>query len=134
MGDIGIRAVHEHTLGAISSSSGGPVSLNRDLGLDENVEYLIGTHDFALDTYTLLESQERLGNCIVVISNIPNLGVEVIRVISASQSNSNSLREFESSAPASAGGTDRDLAATQFPRNCVPYNIIEFKHYKFKII
>jgi hypothetical protein len=30
------------------------------------------------------------------------------------------------SAPASAGGTDRDLAGTQFPRNCVPYNIIEF--------
>ncbi len=30
------------------------------------------------------------------------------------------------SAPASAGGTDRDLAGTQFSRNCVPYNIIEF--------
>jgi hypothetical protein len=27
---------------------------------------------------------------------------------------------------ASAGKTDRDLAGTQFPRNCVPYNIIEF--------
>ncbi len=27
---------------------------------------------------------------------------------------------------ASAGETDRDLAGTQFPRNCVPYNIIEF--------
>ncbi len=30
------------------------------------------------------------------------------------------------SAPASAGRTDRDLAGTQFPRNCVPNNIIEF--------
>jgi hypothetical protein len=28
---------------------------------------------------------------------------------------------------ASAGETDRDLAVTQFPRNCVPYNIIEFQ-------
>jgi hypothetical protein len=35
---------------------------------------------------------------------------------------------------ASAGETDRDLAGTQFPRNCVPYNIIEFKHYNFKNI
>jgi hypothetical protein len=31
-----------------------------------------------------------------------------------------------SSVVASAGETDRDLAVTQFPRNCVPYNIIEF--------
>jgi hypothetical protein len=28
---------------------------------------------------------------------------------------------------ASAGETDRHLAATQFPKNCVAYNIIEFK-------
>jgi hypothetical protein len=28
---------------------------------------------------------------------------------------------------ASAGETDWDLAGTQFPRNCVPYNIIEFQ-------
>ncbi len=35
-------------------------------------------------------------------------------------------RVAQPSAPASAGGTDRDLAGTQFPRNCVPYNIIEF--------
>ncbi len=35
---------------------------------------------------------------------------------------------------ASAGEADRDLAATQFTKNCVAYNIIEFKHYKFKII
>ncbi len=32
----------------------------------------------------------------------------------------------QSSAPASAGGTDRDLAGRQFPRNCLPYNMIEF--------
>ncbi len=32
----------------------------------------------------------------------------------------------EPSVAASAGETDRDLAVTQFPRNCVPYNIIEF--------
>jgi hypothetical protein len=30
------------------------------------------------------------------------------------------------STPASAGGTNRDLAATQFTKNCVAYNIIEF--------
>jgi hypothetical protein len=40
----------------------------------------------------------------------------------------------ESSAPASAGGTDRDLAVPQFTQNCGAYNIIEFKRYKFKII
>ncbi len=28
---------------------------------------------------------------------------------------------------ASAGETDGDLAGKQFPRNCVPYNILEFK-------
>ncbi len=33
---------------------------------------------------------------------------------------------LEASAAASAGETDRDLAATQFLRNCVAYNIIEF--------
>jgi hypothetical protein len=33
---------------------------------------------------------------------------------------------FRTSAAASAGETDRDLAATQFLRNCVAYNIIEF--------
>ncbi len=32
----------------------------------------------------------------------------------------------KTSVVASAGETDRDLAVTQFPRNCVPYNIIEF--------
>jgi hypothetical protein len=37
------------------------------------------------------------------------------------------------SAPASAGGTDRDLAVPQFTQNCGAYNIIEL-HYKFKII
>ncbi len=31
-----------------------------------------------------------------------------------------------SSVAASAGETDRDLAGRQFPRNCLPYNIIEF--------
>jgi hypothetical protein len=31
------------------------------------------------------------------------------------------------SAFASASGTDRDLAATQFPRNCVAHNIIEIE-------
>jgi hypothetical protein len=36
------------------------------------------------------------------------------------------------SALASAGGTDRDLAATQFTRNYVANNIIEFKHFKIK--
>ncbi len=36
------------------------------------------------------------------------------------------LMTCETSAPASAGGTDRDLAGTQFPSNFVPYNIIEF--------
>ncbi len=30
------------------------------------------------------------------------------------------------SAPASAGGTDRDLAVPQFTQNCGAYNIIEF--------
>ncbi len=34
------------------------------------------------------------------------------------------------SALASAGGTDRDLAATQFPRKCDAYNIIEFKYFQ----
>jgi hypothetical protein len=29
---------------------------------------------------------------------------------------------------------DRDLAATLFTKNCVAYNIIEFKHYKVKNI
>jgi hypothetical protein len=29
---------------------------------------------------------------------------------------------------------DRDLAATLFTKNCVAYNIIEFKHYKVKTI
>jgi hypothetical protein len=32
----------------------------------------------------------------------------------------------KSSVVASAGETDRDLAGRQFPRNCLPYNIIEF--------
>jgi hypothetical protein len=41
---------------------------------------------------------------------------------------------FESSMVASAGETDRDLAATQFSKNCVEYNNIELKHYKFKTI
>ncbi len=36
------------------------------------------------------------------------------------------LGAFKASAAASAGETDRDLAATQFLRNCVAYNIIEF--------
>jgi hypothetical protein len=35
---------------------------------------------------------------------------------------------------ASAGETDRDLVGRQFTRNCLPYNIIEFEHYKFKTI
>jgi hypothetical protein len=42
---------------------------------------------------------------------------------------------------ASAGETDRDLAGRHFPRNCLPYNIIEFKyniiefkHYKLSSI
>jgi hypothetical protein len=39
---------------------------------------------------------------------------------------------FIASMVASAGETDRDFAATQFAKNCVAYNIKEFKHYKFK--
>jgi hypothetical protein len=35
---------------------------------------------------------------------------------------------------ASAGETDRDLAATQFTKNGIAYNIIEFEHYKFKTV
>ncbi len=34
--------------------------------------------------------------------------------------------DLKSSAPASAGGTDRDLAVPQFTQNCGAYNIIEF--------
>ncbi len=37
-----------------------------------------------------------------------------------------SVTSSRASMVASAGETDRDLAGTQFPRNCVPYNIIEF--------
>jgi hypothetical protein len=33
---------------------------------------------------------------------------------------------FQTSMVASAGETDRDLAGRQFPRNFLPYNIIEF--------
>ncbi len=36
------------------------------------------------------------------------------------------IPDFLTSVAASAGETDRDLAATQFLRNCVAYNIIEF--------
>ncbi len=36
------------------------------------------------------------------------------------------LTYYIASMVASAGETDRDLAGMQFPRNCVPYNIIEF--------
>jgi hypothetical protein len=32
-----------------------------------------------------------------------------------------------SSMVASAGETDRDMAATQFTKNCVAYNIVEFQ-------
>jgi hypothetical protein len=35
---------------------------------------------------------------------------------------------------ASAGETNRDLAATQFTKNCLAYNITEVGHYKFKTI
>jgi hypothetical protein len=45
-----------------------------------------------------------------------------------------SVEEFNASAPASAGGTDRDLAWTQLAQKLGIKNIIEFKHYKFKII
>ncbi len=34
--------------------------------------------------------------------------------------------KYKPSAPASAGGTDRDLAVPQFTQNCGAYNIIEF--------
>jgi hypothetical protein len=34
----------------------------------------------------------------------------------------------------SAGETDQDLDATQFTKNCIAYNIIKFKYYKFKTI
>jgi hypothetical protein len=36
------------------------------------------------------------------------------------------VTSMQSSMVADAGETDWDLAGTQFPRNCVPYNIIEF--------
>jgi hypothetical protein len=34
---------------------------------------------------------------------------------------------------ASAGETEWDLAGRQFPGNCLPYNIIEFKYHNFKL-
>ncbi len=42
--------------------------------------------------------------------------------------------EYIPSMVASAGETDQDLAATQFTKNCVAYNIIDFNHFKFKTI
>jgi hypothetical protein len=41
---------------------------------------------------------------------------------------------LQASMVASAGKTNLDLAATQFTKNSVAYNIIELKHYKFKTV
>jgi hypothetical protein len=43
------------------------------------------------------------------------------------------LDNYRASMVASAGETDWDLAGRQFPRNRLPYNIIEFKYFKFKL-
>ncbi len=64
----------------------------------------------------------------------------VVRVVlyTAKQLSSFLLNDFKrlysgASMVASAGETDRDLAWAQLTRKLRTYNIIEFKHYKFKL-
>jgi hypothetical protein len=70
-------------------------------------------------TATDIQSEVPLACAMISASYIYSIYFEVMSTLAASSA----LRT--ASAPASAGGTDRDLAGTQFSRNCVPYNIIE---------
>ncbi len=77
----------------------------------------------------LKSSSQRMGSSFILIrmswSSLKSTASTITSFSSRRKCQCN-LGSFLTSVVASAGETDRDLAVTQFPRNCVPYNIIEF--------